>query len=140
MNGGGGRRESNYRSHLQHVRELLAVLREKGVPPDAVTVFSGDGDDAEADLATREPTPEAGFWLLPEDGVGRLLRPQIVYENSTIDGVPLRAARKELLRAWFEEDGAGLRAGDTLLFYVTDHGDRTPRISRTTPSRSGATR
>ena len=120
---GGGKRESNYRSHLQHVREILAVLRASGIPSSEITVFSGDGDDPEADLATREPTPEAGFWLLPEDGLGRMLRPQIVYENSTLDGTPLRAARKDLIRAWFEDAGAQLGAGDTLLFYVTDHGD-----------------
>ncbi len=120
---GGSKREVNYHSHLQHVREILAVLRQSGVPAAEITVFSGDGDNPEADLATREPTPEAGFWLLPEDGLGRTLRPQIVYENSTLDGMPLRAARKDLIRAWFEEAGSRLGAGDTLLFYVTDHGD-----------------
>jgi len=120
---GGGKREINYRSHLQHVRDILAMLDDRGSSTVDITVFSGDGEDAEADLATREPTPEAGFWLLPDDSVARVLRPQIVYENSTLDGAPLRAARKDLLRAWFEEEGARLEAGDTLLFYVTDHGE-----------------
>ena len=40
---------------------------------------------------------------------------------------------------WFEV-GPGLRAGDTLLVYVTDHGTKDPRTRATAGSRSGARR
>jgi thiol-disulfide isomerase/thioredoxin len=120
---GGGRREINYRSHLQHVRTLVELLTAAGVPRARLTVFSADGDDPASDLAVREDAPARGAWLLPGSVAGPL-GPQIEYDSSTLDGVPLRPAKLEALRAWFATDGARLRAGDTLLLYVTDHGDK----------------
>ena len=125
MLNGGGRREINYRSHLRHLGSLLALLRASAsAASEAITVFSSDGDDAAEDLATREPDTPPGFWLLPRAGVGRLLRPPLTYVTSTLDGVTLRPARKDALRAWFRDEGARLRPGDTLLLYVTDHGEK----------------
>lgn len=122
---GGGRREINYRSHLLHVKEMLTVLREHGITGPRVAVFSADGADRAADLAIRdEKESNPGAWLLPDAGIGRWLRPPISYVNSAIDGVTLRPARKDALRAWFKREGARLRPGVTLLFYVTDHGDK----------------
>lgn len=120
---GGGRREINYRSHLQHVRSLVALLTAASVPPEHVAIFSADGDDVAADVATKESTLEQGAWLLPP-GVAGAMGPQIEYVSATVDGYTLRPARAEALRAWFEDQGRRLVAGDTLLFYVTDHGDK----------------
>jgi thiol-disulfide isomerase/thioredoxin len=117
---GGGRPEINYQSHLQHVQRMLELLEADGIRREDITVFSGDGSDPAADLATREST-EADAWLLPQSTP---LRPPIVYVNSTVDGLQLQPARKDALRAWFNDQGARLREGDTLLFYVTDHGHR----------------
>jgi thiol-disulfide isomerase/thioredoxin len=121
---GGGRREINYYSHLDHLRRLLRLLEETGVDPARIAVFSGDGADPAADLATREADLPADFWLLPHGKVGVLLRPGVVYVDSTIEGFPLRPATREALRGWFAEEGSGLVPGDSLLFYVTDHGEK----------------
>ena len=120
---GGGRREINYRSHLQHVRSLAALLTAAGVPKEHVAIFSADGEDTAADVATKETTVEQGAWLLPPSVAGAM-GPQIEYVSSTVEGYVLRPARAEALRAWFEDQGRRLGAGDTLLFYVTDHGDK----------------
>ena len=116
---GGGRREINYQSHLRHVKGMVDLLETAGVRRADITIFSGDGADPAPDLATRERAGEPAYWLIPQSAA---LRPPIVYVNSAVEGMPLHAARKDALRAWFRNQGARLRRGDTLLFYVTDHG------------------
>jgi thiol-disulfide isomerase/thioredoxin len=118
---GGGRPEINYQSHLQHVKGMVQLLEADGVRPQDIVIFSGDGADPKADLATRESATEAAYWLIPQTTA---LRPPIVYVNSVVDGITLHPARKDALRAWFEDSGSSLRRGDTLLFYVTDHGHK----------------
>jgi thiol-disulfide isomerase/thioredoxin len=120
---GGGRREINYRSHLQHVRALAALLTAAGVPASHVAIFSADGEDTAADVATKDSLIERGAWLLPANVAGSI-GPQIEYVSSTVEGYALRPARLEELRTWFGGAGRRLVAGDTLLFYVTDHGDK----------------
>ena len=118
---GGGRPEINYQSHLQHVKRMVEVLEADGVRRQDVTVFSGDGADPALDLATRETSAETDYWLIPQSVP---LRPPIVYVNSSVDNIQLHPARKDALRAWFQDQGVRLRRGDTLIFYVTDHGHR----------------
>jgi len=120
---GGGRREINYQSHLTHVRGVVQLLEDGGVPARNITVFSSDGADPEADLATRETPDEPQFWLLPPL-LARSLRPPVTYVDSTLDGFVLHPATREALRAWFLDQGSKLGSGDTLLFYVTDHGEK----------------
>jgi len=122
---GGGRRESNFQSHLRHLQGMVEGLRDGGVAPEAITIFSGDGADPAADLATREAETGPGSWLLPRSGIGRLLRPPIAYVDSVVDGFVLRPATKAALRDWFAAEGSRLRMGDRLLLYVTDHGEKT---------------
>jgi thiol-disulfide isomerase/thioredoxin len=121
---GGGSRAQNYQSHLLHVTQLLEVLRHAGIPPERISVFSGDGADPAEDLAVRELEPEPDFWLLRGTRLERPLAPPIVYRNSAIAGTRLQAATKAGLRAWFKGARARLRPGDTLLLYVTDHGTK----------------
>lgn len=121
---GGGRREVNYQSHLIHLKQLIELLGQSGVGSGRITVFSGDGADPAPDLATREVNREPRSWLLPRGSVHSYLTPEIEYVNSTIDGFTLRPARKADLSAWFNEEGRRLGPGDTLLFYVTDHGEK----------------
>jgi thiol-disulfide isomerase/thioredoxin len=122
---GGGKREINYWSHLDHLHSLLRLLDANGVAPARVAVFSGDGQDPAADLATREGELPPDFGLLPRS-VSSRLRPPIEYVSSEIAGIALRPATRDALRTWFEFDGKGLLPGDTLLFYVTDHGEKNP--------------
>jgi hypothetical protein len=93
------------------------------VEPAQIAVFSSDGEEPAADLATRAGELHRDFWLLPTR-VDRQLRPPIVYVNSQIEGLALRPATHEELQAWFENAGSQLNRGDTLLFYVTDHGQK----------------
>jgi thiol-disulfide isomerase/thioredoxin len=120
---GGGRPDINYLSHLEHIRGMLAFLDEAGIPRRQISVFSGDGADPKADLATREVADETtGLWLLPQ-GAQQALRPPIVHVDSQVEGATLRPATKETLRAWFTTEGAGLGPDDVLFLYVTDHGN-----------------
>ncbi|HLK10502.1 MAG TPA: redoxin domain-containing protein [Candidatus Binatia bacterium] len=125
MNGGADRAR-NYQSHLLHLQQMLALLRAAGVPPDHVTVLASDGPDPEADLAVREVEPERAFWLLEDTPTGGALATPVTYANSVLPGVRLEAATKASLTAWFTKAARRLRAGDTLLLYVTDHGSRDP--------------
>lgn len=61
---GGGTPAANYRSHLMHVRLMLDILREAGVPERRITILSGDGPDPAADVALREVQREEDYWLL----------------------------------------------------------------------------
>lgn len=120
---GGGRKEINYQSHLHHIRRAYELLREDGVPAANITVFSADGADPAPDLATREHDDVPGFWVLPQ-WTQNALRAPITYVDSTVEGATLQAATKDALRAWFAEAKTRIAPGDTLLFYVTDHGER----------------
>jgi thiol-disulfide isomerase/thioredoxin len=120
---GGGRPQINYHSHLDHLRRLLRILEATGVDPARIAVFSGDGPDPALDLATREGELPADFWLLPRS-IGSRMRPPIEYVDSQIDGFALRPATREALSAWFAAESSKLVHGDTLLFYVTDHGEK----------------
>jgi hypothetical protein len=103
---------------------MLEVLRRRGVPPNDITIFNADGSGPQADFAIREPQPEADFWLLEGTRLEQLLQPQIRFENSAIDGFTLQPATRAALHKWFEDAAKHLRSGDTLLFYVTDHGTK----------------
>ncbi len=121
---GGGERASNYQSHLVHVRTMRDALLRAGVPSDRIAVFASDGEDPAADLAVRELRPEGDGWLLEGTRFeGRLMRPMELV-STEVPGARVRPATRESLRAWLDSSGRRLRAGDTLLLFVTDHGTR----------------
>lgn len=120
---GGGRREVNFQSHFNHLERLVALLEEGGVKPENISIFSADGEDPNADQATRERPSSPDFWLLPVSGAMRMLAPPTVYVDSKLPGFDVKPARHEDLQQWFATTGKSLRPGDTLLFYVTDHGE-----------------
>ncbi|MBU6281014.1 redoxin domain-containing protein [bacterium] len=121
---GGSRPAMNYQSHVLNLRAVLAWLGRSGVAPSRITVLSSDGDDPAADLAVREMRAGAASDLL--DGTrleGSHGRP-IETVSTRIEGVKLEPATRRSLERWFATRGRSLRAGDTLLLYVTDHGTR----------------
>src|SRR5262249_45859343 len=63
-------------------------------------------------------------WLVEGTQLERPLQPQIHFENSTIDGFTLRPATRAALQRWFTEAAQRFKPGDTLFFYVTDHGTK----------------
>lgn len=120
---GGGKKQLNFQSHLTHVRALVDLLQANGASPADIVIFSSDGADPEPDLATRARPDDSGeAWLLPPRAA-QLLRP-IHFVDSSVDGYTLHPATSEALRAWFTTEGQSLHAGDTLLLYVTDHGEQ----------------
>lgn len=123
---GGGNANANYASHLEHIRELTALLHRAGVAREHVTVLSGDGDDPASDLAVGIPASEGQWLLRAVPGSDDLTRPTRK-ENSTIPDILLHPATEVEIARWFRNVGPKLRAGDTLLLYVTDHGLRNPK-------------
>jgi thiol-disulfide isomerase/thioredoxin len=124
---GGARREVNYQSHLIHLKQLIELLNETNINPAHIAIFSADGPDPAADLATRDLVEDPRLWLLPGGDAAGSARPDIVYIDSHIDGFTLQPARKDAIRIWFATTGKELHAGDTLLLYVTDHGERNAK-------------
>jgi len=122
---GGSRQAINYRSHLENLKGVVGELESAGVPRDRISIFASDGDAPAADLAVREVSTHEDAWLLPQL-LQRWLRP-VQYVNSTIEGHNLRPARRAALEQWFLKEGSALGAGDTLLLYVTDHGNLNPK-------------
>jgi thiol-disulfide isomerase/thioredoxin len=126
MINGGATREQNYQSHLLQLRHLVELLRSAGVPRERFAIFAGDGAEKAADLALKEVQPERDAWLLDGTHLARRIAMPITYANSEVPGFTLGPATKAALRAWFARARKHIRAGDTLLLYVTDHGTKNP--------------
>ena len=122
---GGDKPSANYLSHLHHLQDMVDLLRRRGVPPERVAIFSADGEEPSPDLASRE-SPQSDFWLIDGTGLGNRLRPQTELTDTRWAGVRLRAARRDLLQAWFESARERMAPGDQLLIFVTDHGTGDP--------------
>jgi hypothetical protein len=118
---GGAKPASNYQSHLHHLQDMVELLEDRGLERKRISIFSADGEDAEADLAVRDVRP-AQFWLLEGTRLGKRLKPQTELTDSPWGGVTLYPARKTALREWFEKARKTLLPGDQLLLFVTDHG------------------
>lgn len=124
INGGAAPR-INYQSHLLHLKQLLDLLLEIGVPADRITVFNSDGTDEGKDVALIKGRQDVDdFWRLDGTQAGSLLRTPILYESSVFERLEPRAATQAEITRWFQTEGGKLEAGDTLLVYVTDHGDK----------------
>ncbi len=124
---GGGRKAQNYQSHLLHLRSLYDLLRAADVAPDLITLYVSDGADPAGDVALREVQPETDFWLLEGSRLEAPLRTPVAFVDSQVPGAPLAPATRATLQQWFDTTGRTLRAGDTLLLYVTDHGTKGDR-------------
>ena len=120
---GGARAEINYQSHLHHLEDLHEMLLGRGVDPERITVFSADGQDPSPDMAVRLPVEEQLAWMLEGTRASVLLPPDMLVD-SRWPGVTIRPATVEAVHDWFSDTGVALEAGDTLLFYVTDHGEK----------------
>lgn len=132
LNGGGSAKE-NYASHLEHLRQAVTLLLRARVPRSQIAVFSADGDDPTPDLATRPRSAPEGAWLLRGTALGGALDPGLEIVDSRLPGFTLLPARRSTLRAWFDRAGRRLRAGDTLLLFVTDHGTNPTAHRRARP-------
>lgn len=123
MINGGGTPFINYQSHILHVQDLLEILRSSGIRDEEITIFSSDGEDPAADLAVRQPSRAREMWRLKGTALEQLLRP-VTYQSTTVAGFTLRPATQSAIADWFASEGRELVDGDTLLIYVTDHGEK----------------
>jgi thiol-disulfide isomerase/thioredoxin len=118
---GGDQPDTNYRTHLQHLKQIHQGLLDRGLPTDNIAVFSADGESSEPDMAIRLPPPDPRAWLI-EGTPAAKLSPREVLIDSEWQGVNLRPATNAGLQGWFLDASTQLKPGDQLLIYVTDHG------------------
>lgn len=122
---GGANPRVNYLSHLHHIQDMTQALVERGVPPEAITVFSADGLDKGKDLATRQEAKDLKHqWLAQGTWVGELLLPTTELKNTEWGKTKARPATHAALRQWFLQEGAKLGPQQTLLIFATDHGTK----------------
>lgn len=119
---GGGNPDSNYSSHVRHLERMLATLDAAGVPRAHVSVFASDGSNPADDVASRSAEPESFGWL-EDTRLGERLRPPLELSSTTLPNVTVAPATRAQLDRWFARARGSLHAGDTLLVYVTDHGE-----------------
>jgi thiol-disulfide isomerase/thioredoxin len=129
---GGGLPQVNYLSHLQHLQGLVDLLHGAGIPHERITVLAGDGSDPTPDLALRVDTSAAEYWRLRSTPLDGEIKARLELGNSAVKGATLYPATRGSLSIWTLTVGQQLRAGDTLILYVTDHGSKgaTPDDNR----------
>ncbi len=118
---GGANPKNNFQSHLHHLEDMVDILEQRGLSPERIHIFSADGEAEEADLAVRDTLPD-NFWLIAGLRTARRLRPETELTDTRWDGIELRAARLDTLRAWFAGAKERFTPADRLLLFVTDHG------------------
>lgn len=119
---GGGTPQANYWSHLEHLRAFRTVLEEAGIPSSRISILASDGADPAPDLAERRSSSHPADWILGDGAFDRLLGAKTDLVDSTLPDATLQRADRAGVEKWFESVGRTLRAGDTLLLFVTDHG------------------
>lgn len=124
---GGDRPEQNFHSHAVHVRALAATLEAAGVDRGAVAIFWADGTDPAPDRAVVAPAElDTSDWLLHGTEIGEESWPGLEVRDTRFDGWTVFPARRDAIREWLRRLGRRLKAGDTLLIAVTDHGEADP--------------
>lgn len=118
---GGDQPETNYPTHLEHLREVHQTLVDRGIAPHDIAVFSADGTDQAPDTTVGLVDPDPNAWLVEGTSVAALV-PRYALVDSTWDGVDVHPATAAGLGRWFAHAAERIRPGDTLLIYVTDHG------------------
>ncbi|MFN3199188.1 MAG: redoxin domain-containing protein [Bradymonadia bacterium] len=119
---GGDTPESNYNSHLTHVRQLTEALVERGVSPEDITVFWADGEDPKPDRAVRRRPDVKGAWIIEGSAVDAPTQIPLEIENTTLKGFTLHTASRASIQRWASTLGPTLSPDDTVLLAVTDHG------------------
>ena len=121
---GGGKQQSNFQSHLTHVRTLVEFLQANGA--DARRHHHLRLRRRRSRRRPRHPrAPRRQRRLLAAAAARRATAAAGAVRR--LDGRrlhPRSPATYEALHTWFTTEGKKLRPGDTLLFYVTDHGEQ----------------
>jgi thiol-disulfide isomerase/thioredoxin len=131
---GGGTRNVNYLSHAYQLAQMHEVLRARGLDARQIAVLASDGEAFGADLAVGWPARGQGAWLLDGTYLERPLGHPLRYVSTQLPGVATAPATRAELESWLASARRWLQPGDTLLVFVTDHGEKgkTPELSRIT--------
>ena len=131
---GGGTARTNYYSHFLHLGAMHRTLTGAGVPAAQIDVLSSDGASIAPDVAMVRSAEGPDAWLLEGTVLERPLGRPVRYVSASISGVPFAPATLQQLNVWFQDAREQLRGGDTLLLFVTDHGEKgkTPQQNRIT--------
>jgi thiol-disulfide isomerase/thioredoxin len=119
---GGGSPGQNFKSHLLHLQGMVDLLHTAGISDERITVLSGDGADPTPDLVERTADLGPDDWRLYGTDLEDHFSHVAFLGNSAVTGARLYPATRGALSIWMMTVGQQLRAGDTLLLYVTDHG------------------
>ncbi|MEZ4469744.1 MAG: C13 family peptidase [bacterium] len=122
---GGVSAAENHHSHLVHVQGLQRLLAERGVAASDVAVFWADGAAAGEDRSVAREAPPPDAWLVAGLPADNEVNPGPALEHTAFPG-EVRPDTRAALRGWLAEVGPTLRAEDTLLIAVTDHGEPDP--------------
>jgi thiol-disulfide isomerase/thioredoxin len=128
---GGGTARTNYYSHALHLASMRHALMTRGVDPRYIDVLSADGESIAPDLAMVRVAEGPHAWLLEGTALDRSLRRPLRFVSAHNKETSHRAATRASLDGWFDEAREKLRPGDTLLFFVTDHGERGKTAEQT---------
>ena len=118
---GGDQPDTNYRTHVEHLREVHQTLLDRGIEPQNISVFSADGELSAPDTTIGLEEADSRAWLIEGTPAADLV-PSHAVVDTTWEGVSLLPAKNAELGNWFGNAARQLRPGDTLLIYVTDHG------------------
>jgi thiol-disulfide isomerase/thioredoxin len=131
---GGGTPTTNYASHGYHLAGMNEVLQSRGLDRRQISILSGDGDVPAADSAVGYPATATRAWLLDGTVLERPLGHPVRYMNLNIPNASAEPGTRDSLEDWLAQARRGLQPGDTLLLFVTDHGEKgkTPVDSRIT--------
>ena len=131
---GGGTARTNYYSHVLHLGAMYASLTSGGIQPGQIDVLSSDGESIEPDVAVVRSAGGPYAWLLDGTVLERPLGRPVRFVSAASSKVTFARATRAGLQDWFDETGDQMRSGDTLLLFVTDHGEKgkTPAQNRIT--------
>jgi thiol-disulfide isomerase/thioredoxin len=131
---GGGTARTNYYSHFLHLGAMHRTLTGAGIPAAHIDVLSSDGASTAPDVAMVRAAEGPDAWLLDGTVLERPLGRPLRYVSASMKGMAMAPATLDQLNAWFDDGADQLIGGDTLLLFVTDHGEKgkTPQQSRIT--------
>lgn len=124
---GGRDPESNDQSHQEHLINILALLDQRRVPQENITIFWADGVSSAADRRLPDPQIERYAWVVDKTPWQGWLENAPLLAHTEWDGVKTYSAHRAQLQGWMRQLKAKLQPNDSVAFIVTDHGAPDPK-------------
>jgi hypothetical protein len=120
---GGGAPPSNAVAHEKNVLFVQRTLRRAGLAPGDVFTYVSVGKEPLADVSYVSAVPQDRWELAVLDRLFGRGGIDLAFRHHQVTDVTGAAARADIVRG-LRQSAAGLQAGDRLLVYATDHGQR----------------